>query len=79
MNKAPMWIFFDNLVLEYANCYGQSCEGLLIKEFKKYLSNLAKTSKIIILTCKDTSDIEKWFVKNKLKQYIYSIENPIFK
>lgn len=75
MRQKLNYIFFDDIVVEYANCLGNFWEKQFINDLKKYLPNLSKNGGIAIITKRNIQDIEKWFKQNELRQYVDCISN----
>ncbi len=79
MKKSPMYIFFDEIVVQYKNYYKENGEALLISDLQKYLFDFAKTSEIMVITYQNDSDVIEWFIKNNLYEFITNISNPTYK
>lgn len=62
---------------KYKNHYKEDSEIEAIKDFKKYLAELYKKSKIMIITNKNIAQVREWFLRNNLLQYIENISNPV--
>lgn len=77
--KPPMWIFFDDVIREYINHYGENAEKYMIKHLKKYLCDFSKTSKIMIITNQNVTEKINWFFQNDLYKFIDNISNPFIK
>lgn len=77
MEKPPVYIFFDDVLREYSNYYGLKSKSILIKDFRKYLSQLSKSSSIIVITRENIILTRKWFLKNKLLKFIKDIFPPV--
>lgn len=75
MKTQKNYIFFDEIFTEYVNHYGKNGETKLIKDFKKYLADLSKTSEITVITRQEVSKVASWFTKNDLYQFTDSISN----
>lgn len=76
MKKSTMYIFFDDVAKDYMNYYGKKWETILSEEFRKYLKDLSKNSKIMLITKQDISKVKYWLLKNELNQFIDIIVNP---
>lgn len=76
MEQQKNYIFFDEVFAEYINKFGENGEEFLIQDLKKYLQDLSKTSKIMVITRQNTFKITNWFLKNDLYQFTDNITNP---
>lgn len=77
MKKQKNYIFFDEIVTEYFNHHGENGESALIKDLKKYLADLSKTSEIMVITRQDTFKVTNWFLKHDLYQFTHTITNTM--
>lgn len=77
MKKQKNYIFFDEIVTEYINHYDKNGESILVKDLKKYLADLSKTSEIIVITRQDTFKVTNWFLRNDLYQFTHTITNAM--
>jgi len=75
MKTQKNYIFFDEIVTEYFNHHGKGGESALVQDLRKHLSDLAKTSEIIVITRQDTFKVTNWFIKHDLYQFTHSITN----
>lgn len=65
------------MAIEYFNHYGEKGESTLVKDLKKYLADLSKTSDIIIITRQNTIKVTNWFIKNEIYQFTHTITNKM--
>lgn len=77
MKKSKNYIFFDEIVVEYFNQYGKKGEAKLVRDFKRHLAVLSKTSEIIVITGQDTFKVTNWFIKHELYQFTHTITNTM--
>ena len=77
MTKPPVYIFFDDVIREYRQYYGEEYETVMVKNLTKYLRNFSKTSQIIIITNQNISEITDWFLQKNLFQFVEKISNPV--
>jgi hypothetical protein len=77
MKKSTNYIFLDGIFSDYMAKYGIQWEQKLVKEFKKYLALLSKTSKIMIITNQDISKVTLWLLKYNLNLFVYNVSNPV--
>lgn len=70
-------IFFDEIVTEYYNQYGQKYEAKLVRDLKKHLIKLSQRSEVIVITRQDTHKVTNWFIKNNLYKFTHTITNTI--
>lgn len=77
MEQSKSYIFFDEVFAEYVNKFGKNGESFFIEDLKKYLKDLAQTSKITIITRQDTFKISNWFLKHDLYQFTDGVTNPV--
>jgi len=75
MKTSKNYIFFDEIVAEYFNQYGKKYSVKLVRDLKRHLADLAKTSEIVVITRQDTFKVTNWFIKNDLYQFTHSITN----
>lgn len=75
MKKSKNYIFFDEIVVDYFNQYGEKGKSMLIKDLKKNLADLSKTSDITIITQQDTFKVTNWFIKHDLYKFTEIITN----
>lgn len=73
--KSDIYIFLDNLIMEYNEYYGYDSEKIVIKDLNKYLSSLSVSSKITIITKGDKLKVTEWLHCNNLLQFVESINN----
>lgn len=78
MQKGQIFIFFDDVIREYFECYGKKGEKILLEHLRKYLSRFSETSEIIILTNQEESKIVEWFKRNKLLELVSKISNQSY-
>lgn len=76
MKKKNIYILFDDMMRDFIHYCGEMCEEELVEEMKKYLKQLSKTSKIMVITHNDVSKIKEWFKKNGLIKFVDNISNP---
>ena len=50
---------------------------IMLKNLKKYFRTFSKTSKIIIITNQNISEITDWFLQKNLFQFVEKISNPV--
>ncbi len=77
MTKSQVYIFFDDVIREYRQYYGEEYETVMVKNLTKYLRNFSKTSQIIIITNQNISEITDWFLQKNLFQFVEKISNPV--
>ena len=77
MKKSTNYIFLDGIFSDYMAKYGIQWEQKLVKEFKKHLAFLAKTSKIMIITNQNISKVDFWLLKHNLNLFVYNVSNPV--
>lgn len=77
METQEVYIFIDTICEDYKEHFGEGCELELIKDLRKYLTDLSKRSKINIITKQGISKMTDWFSKNNLDGYIDNITNPM--
>jgi hypothetical protein len=75
MKPSKNYIFFDEIVTDYFNQYGEKYEYILTKDLKKYLACLSKKSEIVIITSQDTHKVTNWLIKNDLYQFTHTVTN----
>lgn len=75
MKTPKNFIFFDEIVAEYFNNYGERYKFKLIKDLKKHLASLSQRSEVIIITRQDTHKVTNWFIKHELYQFTHMITN----
>lgn len=68
-------IFFDEIVTEYYNKYGQKYKVKLVRDLKKHLAKLSQRSEVIVITGQDTHKVTNWFIKNDLYKFTHTITN----
>lgn len=78
MKKQKYYVFFDSILLDYQNYFGEDSESELIKELKNHLEDLSKTSEINLITKQDIQKVIDWFLKNDLYKFVDNISSPIF-
>lgn len=76
MKKKNIYIFFDNIIKEYTNYFGDAGETEAVRDLKNYLAELSKKSAIMIITKENVSKTKKWFLKHDLLKFIENISNP---
>jgi hypothetical protein len=75
MRPSINYIFFDEIVAEYYNQYGKNYSAKLVRDLKRYLAKLAKTSEIIVITSQDTHKVTNWLIKHNLYQFTHTVTN----
>lgn len=76
MKKKNIYIFFDNIIKEYKNYFGENGEAEAIRDLKNYLTELSKKYAIMIITKERVSKTKEWFLKHDLLKFIENISNP---
>jgi hypothetical protein len=76
MKKKPIYILFDDMMRDFTSYCEEMCEEEIVREIKKYLKHLSKTSKIMIITHQNVAQIKEWFLKNGLHKFVDNISNP---
>lgn len=76
MKKKNIYIFFDNIIKEYKNYFGEAGEAEAVGDLKNYLADLSKKSAIMIITKENISKTKEWFLKHDLLKFIENISNP---
>ena len=77
MTKPPVYIFFDDVIREYRQYYGEEYEMIMLKNLKKYFRTFSKTSKIIIITNQNISEITDLFLQKGIFRFIETISNSV--
>lgn len=74
MEKSKIYVFIDDVFREYMEHYGIEFEQVIIHDLKNYFYNLSKDSEIILIT-KNLDEINNWFLKNNLLEFVHDINN----
>ena len=77
MKKKNIYILFDDMMADFIGYYGEICKEEAAREIGKYLKHLSKTSKIMVITHEDVSQIKEWFKENDLLKFIDNISNLV--
>lgn len=70
MKKQKIYFLLDQILFEYKLKYKDASENKIIDDLKLYLPDLAKTSKIKIITTGEIEKIKQWFFVNGLSKFI---------
>lgn len=75
MKKSKIYVFIDDVFREYMEHYKIEFEQVLIHDLKNYFYTLSKNSEIILITRQNTDELNAWFIKNNLLEFIKTINN----
>lgn len=77
MEKRNIYIFFDDIMRDYKNCYHERGEEEAAKAMDELFKLRSKHFNIMVITYQDVFKVEEWLLKNNLLEFVDNISNPL--